>query len=110
MKYLGIDEELLKDKGALFTASEIVFQPKLWELVYKLVLSKQSEIKAFLKDALSDSYKLILTGAGTSAYIGLSLRGSFQRHLRINSESIATTDLVTHPQDYISSEDKILMV
>ncbi len=110
MKYLGIDEQVLIEKGALNTASEIAFQPKLWEFVYKLVLKEQNEIKAFLNDALSDSGKIILTGAGTSAYIGLSLRGSFQRHLGMLTESIATTDMVTHPQDYFCSTDKILLV
>lgn len=110
MKYLGIEQEQLKVQGALFTASEIAFQPELWGLVNKLFGKKEKEIKAFLEEALKDCHKIYLTGAGTSAYIGLSLRGSFQRHLMVNSESIATTDLVTHPQDYFLKEEPVVLV
>jgi len=110
MKYLGIDQEQLKEKRAFYTASEIAFQPELWKLVLNLVDIKQKEIKTFLKDAFANSKRIILTGAGTSAYIGLSLRGSFQRQLSVTTESIPTTDLVTHPQDYFSKEESILLV
>lgn len=110
MKYLGIDEKQLQKIGAIYTAAEIAFQPKLWNLVFELVVKKEKEIKAFLGEALGESLKIYLTGAGTSAYIGLSLRGSFQRHLQVNSESIATTDLVTHPQDYFLTEGTVVLV
>lgn len=110
MKYLGIDQNELKKNDALFTAKEISFQPELWKIILSLVETHQNEIKSFLSEAIANSKKIILTGAGTSAYIGLSLKGSFQRHLGMITESISTTDLVTHPKDYFSKDEGLLMV
>ena len=110
MEYLGIDQGELKEKKAFYTASEIAFQPTLWKLVFQLVESKQKEINTFLKEAFKSSNKIILTGAGTSAYVGISLRGVFQRQMGITTESVPTTDLVTHPQDYFSKEESIVLV
>jgi len=110
MKHLGIDEKQLKESGAFYTASEIAFQPDLWKLIFDLMGSKQKEIATFLTEAFTNTRKVILTGAGTSAYIGLSLKGSFFRHLGVATESISTTDIVTHPQDYFSKEEPILLV
>ena len=102
MNYIGITAEELKSGGAIFTSSEIAGQPALWRKVSILIESKQDEICKFLEIALEDVKKIILTGAGTSAYIGLSLQGTFQRKLNISTDAVATTDLVSHPQDYFS--------
>ena len=40
--------------------------------------------------------EVILTGAGTSAFIGDVLEGPFQQKTGIRTRAVATTDLVTH--------------
>jgi len=110
MQYLNVDIEELKRKGGFFTASEISGQPELWKKTASLIRDKQDEIGHFLNDALSDAKKIVLTGAGTSAYIGLSLRGSFLRNLHVCADSVPTTDLITHPGDYFTKEESVLLV
>lgn len=101
MKYLGLDQSTLIKKGAIHTAREISQQPQLWEKIYKSILLQQPELQEFLDVALNKSQRIILMGAGTSAFIGLSLRGIFQRNTGHITEAISTTDLVSHPQDYL---------
>jgi tagatose-6-phosphate ketose/aldose isomerase len=59
---------------------------------------------------LAEADKIVLTGAGTSAYIGLTLQGVFNRNLHKNTMAIATTDLVTHPGDYFFDNETVLLV
>ena len=110
MDYIGMTKDDLKSRGGFFTGSEIAGQPQLWHKVSALIDSKQDEIQKFLAHSLVDAKKIILTGAGTSAYIGLSLQGVFQRKLKTCTDAVATTDLVSHPQDYFSGDTTVLLV
>ena len=110
MKYLGLDQPTLMAKGAWHTAMEICQQPQVWEKVYKSLLLQQPELSEFLNDALAKSERIILIGAGTSAFIGLSLRGTFQRRTRLITEAISTTDLVSHPHDYLFENTPTLVI
>jgi tagatose-6-phosphate ketose/aldose isomerase len=109
MKYLGIGEEELQLKGATHTAREIVQQPLLWKKIYHQVKEQKPAFQKFL-DSTNDVERIILTGAGTSAFIGLSLRGSFQRKKNILTEAISTTDLVSHPKDYFHPDIPTLLI
>ncbi|MBN2347976.1 MAG: SIS domain-containing protein [Bacteroidales bacterium] len=110
MKYLGIPIVELAGKGAVNTAKEISQQPELWLSVLNELDEKRKEIKDFIDMAYGQVNKIILTGAGTSAFIGLSLKGVFFRRSGIATEAIATTDLVSHPMDYLKHDDKILLI
>jgi tagatose-6-phosphate ketose/aldose isomerase len=110
MKYLGFDQQALTRMGAIHTAREISQQPQIWKKVYDDVLLKQQSVREFLEKALGTSERIILTGAGTSAFIGLSLRGIYQRKTGIITEAISTTDLVSHPQDYFTSDVPTLVI
>src|SRR5687767_12896725 len=110
MKYLGLDQPSLILMGALHTAKEISQQPQLWEKVYKSMLLQQRDLQGFLNMALDKSQRIILIGAGTSAFIGLSLRGIFQRSTGLITEAISTTDLVSHPHDYLLKDVPTLII
>ena len=99
-----------KKPGALFTANEIAGQPELWLKIYSQLLEDRSRISAYMEAALPQVSKIILTGAGTSAYIGLSLHGIFNRSLNVHTDAVATTDLVSHPCDYFFSHETIMLV
>jgi len=109
MKYLGIEEQELEKLGAIHTAREISQQPELWKKVYEEILAHRRQITAFFQ-GVKGVGRIILTGAGTSAYIGSSLRGTFQRTLGIVTEDISTTDLVSHPNDYFHADTPTLLV
>lgn len=110
MGYLGLDLDTLTAKGAVHTAKEISQQPELWKKIWAKLNEDQSGINRFLERALSDSKRIILTGAGTSGYIGRSLSGVFQRNTKIVSEAICTTDLVSHPKDYLRRDIPLLLI
>lgn len=107
---LGFNLEELSNLKALATASEINQQPKVWRNIWERVYEQRKEIKEFLDNALKTTDSIILTGAGTSAFIGLSLKGVFDRKLNKITEPISTTHLVSHPTDYLSPNRTVLLV
>lgn len=93
------------------TEKEIWGQPNLWLKIYDQVLAEKQSLVSFLEIALSEqNLNVILTGAGSSAFIGLSLVGSFNRNIKKPAMAISTTDLVTHPSDYFSPQTPVLLI
>jgi tagatose-6-phosphate ketose/aldose isomerase len=111
MLYLQIEKEKLEAKGALHTAMEIQGQPVLWQAVYKLILSKKQSIMKFLLPLQeNNNLRIILTGAGSSAFIGEAAQGIVQANTHKITNAIATTDLITHPQLHFIKKMPTLMV
>ncbi len=110
MKYLNIEESELKAVGGLHTAKEIAGQPSLWLKIFDKLINEESQIVPFLETAFKRSEKIILTGAGTSAFIGNSVEGVMQRKTKITTVSVATTHLVSHPNDYLDKETPTLII
>ena len=108
--YLGLKEESLLSSGAIHTAREISGQPELWKKVALGIKDHQSDITSFLDKCLSEVDNIILTGAGTSSYIGISLQGLFFRKFKKNVLAVPTTDLVTHPENYFRRDKPVLLV
>ncbi len=109
MQYLGFDVQELTDRGAIHTAREISQQPAIWQKVGDQISRERASIQQFFNNH-KEIQRIILTGAGTSAFIGLSLRGVFQRQTGVLTEAIATTDLVSHPKDYLKSNVPTLLI
>lgn len=80
---LDYTKEELLELGAEITTREIYQQPDVWKEAFEAYQEKREEIAAFLQDiaAKHDYIKVILTGAGTSAYVGDTLGSLFQRSL-----------------------------
>lgn len=110
MRYLNIAESTLTDLKAIDTAREIQGQPELWEAIYSTICSERESISSFLDNVYPIAKKIILTGAGTSAYIGFSLEGIIQRTTKITTVPVATTHLVSHPQDYFEPDTPTLLI
>jgi tagatose-6-phosphate ketose/aldose isomerase len=97
--------------GGDFTSKEILGQPNLWLKVWEYVKSMAPEISIFLNKAKSNTkMHIILTGAGTSAFIGEILEGPFQRGTGLITKAVATTDLVTHPELYFQNDKEVLLI
>ncbi|MBL7737222.1 MAG: SIS domain-containing protein [Chitinophagaceae bacterium] len=110
-RYLGLSVDELTDKGAIHTAREISQQPDLWLKIWELVRSRREELGSFLEEAYKNKdLDIILTGAGTSAYIGKVLFGPYQRNTAKKTRAIATTDLLSHPGLYFDQETPVLLV
>lgn len=93
-----------------FTLNEITSQPDLWEKIFIQILEDKIRIRDYLQKVQPEVKKIILTGAGSSAFIGISLHGSFCRWLNIHTDAVPTTDLVSHPGDYFFKNEKIILV
>ena len=110
MPLLTLEENFLVEKGAILTAGEIANQPELWRDTAELFYEQEAAIKKFLLTAYAEADNIILTGAGTSAFIGLSLSGIFSRNTQIITRAIATTDIVSHPHDFFNQYQTPLII
>ncbi len=110
-KFLGIAASELENKSGLLTAREIVQQPRVWGDVQTLLENRNDEITAFLAAILIDkNSRIILTGAGTSAFIGECLAPLMLNKLNQRVEAISTTNLVSGPQRYFQKDIPTLLV
>ena len=76
----GLPAALLESRGAAWTAREIAQQPAVWTQVAALVTGERARIDAFLAPLLDDPMlRIVLTGAGTSAFIGDCLAPALSR-------------------------------
>ena len=111
MPYLQVDDRELEQKGALFTAMEIAGQPVLWQKIYEMISHRRDDIRTFLAPLLSlPTLRIMLTGAGSSAFIGEAAQGIVQESTGKLTHAIATTDLITHPKLYFQREIPTLMI
>ncbi len=106
----GFSEDMLKKLGATFTATEIRQQPKLWRETYNIVRQNKNKIEEFLNKNLKSNTRIILTGAGTSDYVGDSLYLHLAKTLNLRVEAIATTDLVSNPHEFLEEDTKTILV
>ena len=91
------------------TYREIRQQPRVWRKAYDIIRARKSEIQSFLDANLDEDFTIVLTGAGTSAYIGDALEPALSR-IRRGFRAIATTDIITDPGLYFDQDSKILLV
>src|SRR5690606_35684702 len=85
--------------------------PRLWKNTWTLVKENERAIRAFLDNIYaSPDVDIILTGAGTSAYIGSILREPFQKSSHKNTWAVPTTDLVSHPHHYFRPDSTTLLI
>ena len=92
------------------TYKEIKQQPRVWKASYELILERKEEISAFVYKYVNAGYSTILTGAGTSAYIGDALECALRDTILKGASSIATTDIITAPELYFGKDSKVLLI
>ncbi len=110
-KNLILNELKNYNSNGKYTSKEILGQPELWIKVWKSVKKRGKEIAKFIDKAKNNNnLHVILTGAGTSAFIGEVLEGSFQKETGIITKAVPTTDLVTHPGLYFQDNKDILLI
>lgn len=102
-------EELEKIK-AIFTATEIRQQPELWRETYKLILDQKEAIQGFINKNVDKNTRIVLTGAGTSDYVGDTVALELNKKLEAKVEAIATTDIVSNPNEHIEKSVKTILV
>ncbi|VLG55325.1 tagatose-6-phosphate ketose/aldose isomerase [Streptococcus pneumoniae] len=112
---LHYTKEDLLELGAEITTCEIYQQPDVWREAFEFYQAKREEIAAFLQEIADkhDYIKVILTGAGTSAYVGDTLLPYFKEvydERKWNFNAIATTDIVANPATYLKKDVATVLV
>lgn len=94
-----------------WTEEEIRQQPASWIRSLKNIDTLRAAIDDFLTPLLrKDDLRIVLTGAGTSAFIGDIIAPWLASHTGKNISSVPTTDLVTNPMDYLNPAHPLLLV
>lgn len=108
--------EELKNLGAAITTKEIKQQPELWVEAYDNYKRNEQKITSYLEKIKTEAkgkVRVIFTGAGTSAYVGdtivpyLNKKGDNDT---FKFESIATTNIVSSPKDYLNEDEWTILV
>lgn len=109
--YFNIDRDLLSERKGIFTAEEIYSQPRIWNEAIKNIHDNQENIRKFIQTFLKkESKRIILTGAGSSAFVGEVCAPQLSKLLGLTVEAIATTDIVASPSNYLYKDTPTLLI
>lgn len=108
--FFGLTKERLQEIGATFTATEVRQQPETWRKTYEIIKENKENIEDFLKKNLKANTRIILTGAGTSDYVGDTIYLYLAKKLKVRVEAIATTDLVSNPHEFVEEDTPTILV
>ena len=70
----------------------------------------REQIASFVKKYVAQGYEIILTGAGTSAYIGDALQWTLAGTLLKGGKAVATTDIITEAGQLFNKDSKVLLI
>ena len=90
--------EELAAKGIEHTPREILSQPRVWIENFEILRSREDETRSFIKSRVlaKKEPSVILSGAGSSGFIGLSAQGLLRKRWQVDVESRHSTDIVTN--------------
>lgn len=108
-EFLGRSAAQIRSAGAQWTAREIAQQPTLWPQIARQV-GTDGGLRGYLAPLLGNAaVRIVLTGAGTSAYIGKCLAPALAK-VGLQAQAIPTTDIVASPQGTLVRKAPTLMV
>ena len=111
MNYLGHPQAALEAARGIWTAREISQQPVVWEKIEAVMGGAASATQAFLAPLLArGDLRIVLTGAGTSSFVGECLVAPLRRTTRLRVDAVATTDLVGSPASCLDPDIPTLLV
>ena len=111
---LNLTVEQMNEKNAVHTTREIYQQPAVWQELVTDFFEQQETFKGFLASIYEkhNHVRVILTGAGTSAFVGDTLVPELarQNQQNVQFDSIPTTDIVSNPTEYLFKETPTILV
>lgn len=97
--------------ASCWTEEEIRQQPTVWQETVSILETIRAQIDAFIVPLLKHSdLRIILTGAGSSAFIGDAIAPKLARTLSAPVSAVATTDIVSDPVSYLPSHCPLLLI
>lgn len=107
----GQPEEFWKEKNGYWTAKEICQQPETWKKTVRQIKEEKKALQAFIdRTTNNEDYDIVLTGAGTSEFVGNSIFPSLQKKHNYKIKSYGTTDIVADPESYLSQTRPTLLI
>ena len=107
----NITEDKMKETSSTFTLTEIYQQPATWEKTCSQIREHKDELKKFIDQVITrDDFDVILTGAGTSEFVGNALFPHLAGLLDHKVKSYGTTDIVATPEAYLSRTKPTLLI
>ena len=111
MSIFNITEEKMKETFSGYTIHEIYQQPATWRKTCAQLAACKDELQKFLDQVVkADDFDIILTGAGTSEFVGNSLYPALAEKYNYKVKSYATTDIVPSPENFLSRTKPTILV
>ena len=111
MNIFDISPEKMKETSSVFTLTEINQQPSTWKKTCAQIAGCKEELQAFLDQVLkAEDFDIVLTGAGTSEFVGNSLYQALNGRYGYKVKSYATTDIVPSPENFLSRTKPTILV
>ena len=110
-KIFDVTEEKMQQTMSTFTLTEIYQQPATWKKTCDQIRAHKDELKAFIDQVVTrEDFDVILTGAGTSEFVGNALFPALTGKLNYKVKSYGTTDIVATPEAYLSRTKPTLLI
>ena len=107
----GKTQQEWESLSGVYTATEIHQQPATWKKTIAQIEANKDALKIFIGNITSQpDFDIILTGAGTSEFVGNALYSYLQKKLNYKVKSYGTTDLVATPENFLSKNKPTLLV
>ena len=107
----GITEEKMQETSSNWTVKEIYQQPATWEKTCRQIEEHKDEIQKFIDQVITqEDFDVILTGAGTSEFVGNALFPHLTGLLNYKVKSYGTTDIVATPEASLSRTKPTLLI
>lgn len=98
-------------KKDINTGKEIFSQPDIWRKIFDLLVNEKPEINDFLIPILlKPDLRIILSGAGSSAFLGEAAVNMVAKSTGRVTMAIPTTDIVTHPELLSANGSPLLLI
>lgn len=111
MSIFNITDEKMKETSSVFTLTEIHQQPSTWRKTCAQIAACKDELQKFIDQVVkADDFDIVLTGAGTSEFVGNSLYQALNQKYGYKVKSYATTDIVPSPEDFLSRTKPTILV
>ena len=111
MGIFNISDEKMQATSSVFTLSEIYQQPATWKKTCAQIAACKDELQAFIDQVVkAEDFDIVLTGAGTSEFVGNSLYQALNTRYNHKAKSFGTTDIVPAPENYLSKTKPTILV
>ena len=111
MSIFNYSDEQMVANSSTYTIHEIYQQPATWRKTCAQLAGCKDELQAFLDQVVkAEDFDIVLTGAGTSEFVGNSLYHALNKKYNFKVKSYASTDIVPNPEDTLSRTKPTLLV